>query len=176
MSPKSMVAFMRSMTVLLLILCGCSTIPYHPAKNPDRLLRRYGVDKPKSPYYFTTCSRPGCSEVSVIRFTRSEWQQVADLFLPPYAHAGEERQAIAKAVGLMERLLRWHRVAYPARRGLWNLHNTAVVEQMENGELFAVDSWFRANGEDAVIVPMDKWLGGYEPERGSGAVAERGGS
>lgn len=96
---------MRSITVLLLILSGCSTVPYHPEKNPDRLLWRYGVDKPKSPYHFTTCSRPGCSEVSVIRFTRSEWQQVVDLFIPPSADAGEERQAIARAVGLMERLV-----------------------------------------------------------------------
>lgn len=67
-----------------------------------------------------------------------------------------------------QRLLRWHTVRYPAHRGILDLtkpHNTAVVEQTDNGELYAVDSWFRANGEDAVVVPLVKWLDGYDPGR-----------
>lgn len=199
--------------LMMLILAGCSGLVYNPAKDPGPLLARYDVESPISPYQFIACSRPGCSGISVIRFSRSEWLQVADLFTPPPSTAGEERKIIARAIGLMERLvgpkngtfadearntmklkyrshqlaciseslnttvflelfqrqrlLRWHRVRYPAHRGIlnWKMpHNTAVVEQVDNGELYAIDSWFRANGEDAVVVPLIRWLNGYDPE------------
>jgi len=32
-------------------------------------------------------------------------------------------------------------------------------------ELYAVDSWFRANGENAVVVSLAKWRDGYDPGR-----------
>ncbi|MDH3383273.1 MAG: hypothetical protein OEM42_04350 [Deltaproteobacteria bacterium] len=201
-------------TLMLLFAAGCSGLAYHAEKDPDRLLARYDIGAPNTYKNFTTCSRPGCSETSIIRFSRREWQQVVDLFTPPSGNAAEERRAIARAVGLMERLvgpkndtfadearntlklgyrshqlaciseslnttvflqlfqrqqlLRWHRVRYPAHRGVLDLtkpHNTAVVEQNDNGALYAVDSWFRANGEDAVVVPLAKWRDGYDPGR-----------
>jgi hypothetical protein len=65
-----------------------------------------------------------------------------------------------------QQLLRRHRVRYPAHRGVLDLekpHNTAVVEQNDNGKLYAVDSRFRANGGDAVVVPLAKWQDGYDP-------------
>ena len=205
---------MRAVPALvMLILAGCSGLVYNSAKDPEPLLALYDVKSPISPYQFIACSRTGCSGISDIRFSRSEWQQVVDLFTPPPSTAGEERKIIARAIGLMERLvgpkndtfadearntmkseyrshqldciseslnttvylelfqkqrlLRWHRVRYPRHRGILNLkipHNTAVVGQVDNGELYAIDSWIRANGEDAVVVPLTGWWNGYDPE------------
>ncbi|MGB3096968.1 MAG: hypothetical protein WBB46_09605, partial [Candidatus Deferrimicrobiaceae bacterium] len=212
--PRDVGTLMRVVPALMMLfLAGCSGLVYNPAKDPDPLLARYDVESPISPYQFITCSRPGCSETSVIRFSRREWKQVVDLFTPPSENAAEERRTIGRAIGLMERtvgskndtfadearntlklsyrsyqlaciseslnttvflelfqrqrLLRWHRVRYPGHRGILNgkmPHNTAVVEQVDNGELYAIDSWFRANGEDAVVVPLIRWLNGYDPE------------
>jgi hypothetical protein len=199
-------------TLMLFFAAGCSGLAYHAAKDPDRLLARHDMKPPHTFDKLTTCSRSGCSETSIVRLSRREWRQVADLFTPPPGNAAEERRTMARAVGLMERLvgpkndtfadearnawkygdrshqldciseslnttvflelfqrqrlLRWHMVRYPAHRGILDLtipHNTAVVEQTDNGDLYAVDSWFRANGEDAVVVPMAKWLDGYDP-------------
>ena len=198
--------------LMLLFAAGCSGLTYHAAKAPDRLLALYDIESPATFAQFTTCSRSGCSERSVIRFSRQERQQVVDLFTPPSGSAAEERRTIARAVGLMERLvgpkndtfadearntrkpsyrshqldcisealdttvylqlfqrqhlLRWHRVRYPAHRGIRTLekpHNTAVVEQTDNGALYAVDSWFGANGDDALVVPLAIWQDGYDP-------------
>jgi hypothetical protein len=199
---------------MLFFAAGCSSLACNAAKDPDRLLAFYGVEAPITYKEFTTCSRTGCAETSVIRFSRREWQQVVDLFTPPSGNAAEERRTISRAIGLMERLvgpendtfadearnstnlgyrshqldciseslnttvflqlfqrqqlLRWHRVRYPAHRGILDLdhpHNTAVVEQADNGALYAIDSWFRANGEDAVVVPLAIWRAGYDPGR-----------
>jgi len=65
-----------------------------------------------------------------------------------------------------EELLRWHRVSYPARRTVLAFfipHSSAVVRQLDSGELYAVDSWFYANGENAVIVPLELWRQNYYP-------------
>ncbi len=64
-------------------------------------------------------------------------------------------------------LLRFHRPAAPARRGYvidgrWP-HNTAVLVERDSGRAFAVDSWYRANGQAPHIVPLDRWLAGWEP-------------
>lgn len=65
-----------------------------------------------------------------------------------------------------EGLLLWHRVSYPARRVLFAFlvpHSTAVVRQVDSGELYAIDSWFHANGKKAVVVPLELWLQNYYP-------------
>ncbi len=63
-------------------------------------------------------------------------------------------------------LLRWHRVGYPAQRerlGIFEAHLSAVIRQHDNDELYAVDSWFYANGEQATVVPLDLWRQNYYP-------------
>ena len=70
---------------------------------------------------------------------------------------------------MMERagLLRWHRLRRPAGRGQlidrWP-HRTAVVTERESGAAYAVDSWFRDNGEPAEVVPLKAWLDGWSPD------------
>ncbi|MFP4068704.1 MAG: hypothetical protein ACLFVC_00855 [Opitutales bacterium] len=65
-----------------------------------------------------------------------------------------------------EGLLRHHRVGFPAHRGFAQLrlpHNTATVYELDGGERYAVDSWFFANGEKPVCVPVAAWTAGYSP-------------
>lgn len=62
---------------------------------------------------------------------------------------------------LLERdgLLPRHRVSVPASRGFLLLlpHSTAVLQELEGGVEFAVDSWFGANGEAARVWPLAAW-------------------
>ena len=63
-------------------------------------------------------------------------------------------------------LLHWHGVGYPKHRGLVSLqfpHNTAVLIEKDSNRLFAVDSYFHANGEPPEIVPLASWVDGYDP-------------
>ena len=57
-------------------------------------------------------------------------------------------------------LLRWRRVEDQITRG-WFLfgwpHTTAAVSDRQSDRLWAVDSWFFANGEPPVIVPVETW-------------------
>lgn len=64
-------------------------------------------------------------------------------------------------------LLRWHTVDKPIRRGYfldltWP-HNTATVKDMQTGQIWTVDSWYRANGEDPYIIKAETWLAGWHP-------------
>ncbi|MFA5592883.1 MAG: hypothetical protein WC989_06190 [Micavibrio sp.] len=66
-------------------------------------------------------------------------------------------------------LLRFHEPAEPAHRGYfldgaWP-HNTAVVREKEGGALWAVDSYYRGNGEEPYIVPRADWLAGWKPQK-----------
>jgi len=56
-------------------------------------------------------------------------------------------------------LLRHHRVVGREVRHRWVFatHWTAVIEELDSGERFAVDSWHRGNGEPAVIQRMSAW-------------------
>lgn len=67
-----------------------------------------------------------------------------------------------------EGLIHHHRVSYPQHRGFVHLrfpHNTAAVFELESGQHFAIDSWFFANGEQPICVPVDKWKAGYNPHK-----------
>lgn len=67
-----------------------------------------------------------------------------------------------------EGLLRHHRVGRRATRGFfirgWP-HTTAVIEEIDGGGAFAVDSWFEDNGSEPHIVPLRQWRRGWKPER-----------
>lgn len=56
-------------------------------------------------------------------------------------------------------LLRHHRVAGRKVRHRWifDTHWTAVIEEIDSGAKFAVDSWHGANGEPAVIQQLSAW-------------------
>ena len=64
-------------------------------------------------------------------------------------------------------LLRFHAVGAIAYRGRLidgvGPHNAATLQERGNGETFAVDSWFHANGQPAEVVPLGDWRRGWRP-------------
>lgn len=69
---------------------------------------------------------------------------------------------------LLERggLLHHHRVLEPSTRfGLFigMPHTTAVIEDTGTGDRYAVDSWFRDNGQPPYIARLEIWKAGGEP-------------
>ena len=75
-------------------------------------------------------------------------------------------------VALLEQLnlIRYHRITFPETRsplaggGLW-WHRSAVLEEVESGPKFAIDSWFKDNGHPAVIIPLSEWENGWSPSK-----------
>lgn len=67
-------------------------------------------------------------------------------------------------------LLRFHQVssrASRARSGFFIIgwpHFTAVITENASGEKWAVDSWFRDNGNPPEVVPLTLWKTGWSPE------------
>ncbi len=55
--------------------------------------------------------------------------------------------------------IHWHQVQERVRRNPFfvDIHWTAVVKDIEDGQLYAVDSWFRDNGREPVIMTLDDW-------------------
>jgi hypothetical protein len=65
-----------------------------------------------------------------------------------------------------DRLLRWHKVGPIMKRGhlLWGLpHATAVIVDSTSGQPWAVDAWYRDNGQPPHIVPYGVWKDGWSP-------------
>jgi hypothetical protein len=66
-------------------------------------------------------------------------------------------------------LLRFHHAGAPGHRfvlSAWGPSNTATVIENATGKVYAVDSYFLANGEPASVVPLDLWVAGWVPEDG----------
>lgn len=67
-------------------------------------------------------------------------------------------------------LLKFHKPVFPASRqpflngGRW-WHQTAVIEEIGNGEKYAIDSWFFDNGAPAAVVPLKEWKNGWHPDK-----------
>jgi len=65
-------------------------------------------------------------------------------------------------------LMRWHSVADRVTR--WSLfslpHTTAVIMERGGVERWAVDSWFRDNGEPPFVLPLELWKDGWRPPPG----------
>ncbi len=59
-------------------------------------------------------------------------------------------------------LMQWHRVLGRTNRAplIFNIHYAAQIEETATSRRFAVDSWFRGNGEPAVVQPIEDWLRG----------------
>jgi hypothetical protein len=66
-------------------------------------------------------------------------------------------------------LLKWHGVGERRVRHqfIFNTHWTAVITDRSNGQQFAVDSWYRDNGQPPDIQPLEDWLKGHKPEEQS---------
>jgi hypothetical protein len=81
-------------------------------------------------------------------------------------------------MGLLARmgLLRWHRVEDRVTRGFFIFgwpHTTAVIRDISDDRLYAVDSWFEANGTPPYIVPLRRWRDGWRPSPAEKRRAER---
>ena len=66
-------------------------------------------------------------------------------------------------------LIHFHDIGLPANRFVitaWGPSNTATIKERATGKVYAVDSYFRANGEPADILPIDVWTAGWVPEDG----------
>lgn len=68
-----------------------------------------------------------------------------------------------------DRLLIFHTVSDPETRGYffsgWP-HTTAVIKDITDNHLYAVDSWFLDNGKPPFIIPIETWLNGWRPAGG----------
>ena len=176
--------------------------------------RRVAAMLPPDPVVsdFVVCHGSNCHVRTETGLTDEEWSKVAAIFDPPAETAEDERERIARAIGLIERyvgpktntqsdvgrnrpvsdqstqldcidesvntttylrmidadgLLHWHSVGLPAHREaeFLDLHNTAVIVVREDGEAWAVDSWFGPNGVPADVVPLEIWRAGWQPGR-----------
>lgn len=67
-------------------------------------------------------------------------------------------------------LLRWHSLERPRWRAPWlfDSHRTAVIRDLVDGRLYAVDSWVLDNGEPPVVQELGAWLRKETPATGPG--------
>jgi hypothetical protein len=154
--------------------------------------------------YFVQCFDFRCKSNQEIHYNQDQWQTIRQIFEPEPMGSYEEKQAIRKAIALMEDysgqisgtwrdeggnyspgsdiisqmdcidestntfqylsaleeldLLQWHKVEPKKRRMVWfATHWTAVISENTTTELFAVDSWYRDNGEPPYIQPLNDW-------------------
>ena len=61
--------------------------------------------------------------------------------------------------------IRFHRVLERQMRAPFSFdtHWSAVIEETQSGQKYAVDSWFFDNGKPAVIFTLEDWLAGANP-------------
>ncbi len=64
--------------------------------------------------------------------------------------------------------INYHDIGQIAIRGnkldFMMLHNTATLIEKDSGRSYAIDSWYRANGNPPDIVLLEEWLKGWKPE------------
>jgi len=54
--------------------------------------------------------------------------------------------------------LKWHRADQKQRRIVWFItHWTATISEVGSNARFAVDSWYRDNGEMPYLQPLADW-------------------
>jgi len=67
-------------------------------------------------------------------------------------------------------LIRFHHVGFPAHRfvlSAWGPSNTATMRETATSKRYAVESYFRENGQPAYVLPLDIWVEGWTPEDGT---------
>jgi hypothetical protein len=193
-------------SLIFLLMAMFADAAYADSEMTSRVLRQ----KPTLDA-FDMCHGGGCAEVERVSLSDEEWALVNDEFNPLPENAEEERNAIANAIGAMERivgaktgtdtdrggtfgnsaypgqldcndesvnsttymklmlqagLIQFHEVLDTKTRNFffngWP-HTTAVIRDKQNGQLYAVDSWFYDNGVPAVILPLEVWQSGWRP-------------
>jgi hypothetical protein len=153
--------------------------------------------------YFVQCYDFGCKTTRELRYETTQWDQISAIFASGIVDSAAEKQAIRRAIAMMERfsgeltdtrydkggnypgsdipgqmdcidestntyqylsalqeleLMKWHRVDLKQRRIVWfATHWTATIREVDSDERFAVDSWYRDNGEMPYIQPIDDW-------------------
>lgn len=55
--------------------------------------------------HFEVCQGGGCAQVSAAGLTLEEWQKISEVFNPKAQGAEQERQQIAKAIGVLEQMV-----------------------------------------------------------------------
>jgi hypothetical protein len=68
-----------------------------------------------------------------------------------------------------DRLIRFHDIGLPANRFVitaWGPSNTATIKETATGKTYAVESYFRYNGDPAYVLPLNLWTAGWVPEDG----------
>ncbi len=66
-------------------------------------------------------------------------------------------------------LIRFHHIGLPANRfffAAWGSSNTATIKEIASRTTYAVESYFRSNGEPADVLPLETWAAGWVPEDG----------
>ena len=169
---------------------------------------------------FLHCFDFGCKRTAEISYSDEHWARIRALFENRNLDRDREKQAIRRAIALMENisgklagtdldkggnypgsdiprqldcidestntfqyllalermsLLKWHRVDLKQRRIVWFVsHWTATISEVDSGRRFAVDSWYRDNGELPYIQPIEDWQekrdwpSAYNPELSAG--------
>ncbi len=109
---------------LLLILAACS-------KGQGISLHEFAHDK-ATLQNFTVCHGFGCNESTEAYLTQAQWQQVLTLFNPPAKNAAQERERIARAVGMVENFIL-------ANTDLQKDYGRAETFKGHNGQMDCVD-------------------------------------
>jgi len=153
--------------------------------------------------YFVHCYDFGCKSNEQVRYSQQQWSDIKRLFTSRALTSHQEKQAIRKAIAMMEsfsgeivgtsldkggnypgydimkqmdcidestntfqylsaledlKLLNWHKVEPKKRRIVWFFsHWTAVISENSTSKKFAVDSWYRDNGEPPYIQLLQDW-------------------
>ncbi|MCB1531119.1 MAG: hypothetical protein H6853_02515 [Rhodospirillales bacterium] len=68
-----------------------------------------------------------------------------------------------------EGVFKFHETALPLHRGYfvdgaWP-HNTAAIREKKTGAIFAVDAYYKDNGNPPYMVPKKEWVSGWKPEK-----------
>ncbi len=174
-----------------LLACLCGLLLWLPASG-----------YPSTPVV-DVCLDYHCDAIANAVLSTDEWLEIRRAFAE-VGSAESEREAIARAIGQMERfvgdkvgtagdapkneadsgergqldciaestnsetylrlfdrqgLLKAHDVEQRVKRTRWlfAVHWTAVIRDRASGQRFAVDSWYRGNGEPAIVQPLEEW-------------------
>lgn len=119
---------MGAVVLCAAVLAACSHAPSR------ELVRDYGHWN-ESPERFGVCMGYGCAEIHMTGLKPAEWAGVREIFGAP-GNAAEERAAIARAVGLIERLVGPRTGSDGDRPG------AAIVNFRRQGQMDCIDEAF----------------------------------
>ncbi len=66
-------------------------------------------------------------------------------------------------------LIKFHGIGFPTHRfvlSAWGPSNTATMRENATSKRYAVESYFRENGEPAYVMPLEIWIEGWTPSDG----------